>query len=104
MYKKVTTVTEEYSDMPISGNGMKPAAINGNVDPCRLYAPCIRVDIPLMIRLLEYAREDASSDIDLHNLTAKMLEESLEGRVLTMADYEELVGMKEAITPVTPQV
>lgn len=101
MYKKVTTVTEEYSDMPINGNGMKPAAMNGNMEHCKLYAPCVRVDIPLMIRLLEYAREDASSDIDLHNLAAKMLEESAEGKVLTMADYDELIGMKEVTTPQT---
>ena len=47
-----------------------------------------------MIRLLEFAREDASSDMDLHVLTANMLEESEGGRVLTMEDYEELVDVK----------
>lgn len=98
MYKKVTTVTEEYSDMPINGN-VQPTNATGY--PPRNYAPCIRVDIPLMIRLLEYAREDASSDMDLHMLTSRMIEESEEGkgRVLTMADYEELIGMKEVVTP-----
>jgi hypothetical protein len=28
----------------------------------------IKLDIPLLIRLLEYAREDAKTDMDLHNV------------------------------------
>ena len=90
MYKKITTTTEEYADQ-IPGHSYPPM---GNSNSAKKYAPCIRVDIPLMIRLLEFAREDASSDMDLHVLTANMLEESEGGRVLTMADYEELVDVK----------
>jgi hypothetical protein len=29
----------------------------------------ITVDVPLFIRLLEYAREDAQTDMDLHDVT-----------------------------------
>ena len=32
----------------------------------------IRVDIPLFIRLLEYAREDAKDDEDLHRMTERL--------------------------------
>jgi hypothetical protein len=28
----------------------------------------IKLDVPLFIRLLEYAREDAKSDMDLHKV------------------------------------
>lgn len=31
----------------------------------------ITVDVPLFIRLLEYAREDAQTDMDLHNVAEK---------------------------------
>lgn len=90
MYKKVTTTTtEEYGENPM-GSHHNPA--NG----AKKYAPCIRVDVPLMIRLLEFAREDASSDMDLHVLTENMIAMSEYGRVLTMNDYEELVEMDEA--------
>ena len=36
------------------------------------YAPCIRVDVPLMIKLLEYSREESSSDTDLHLIAENM--------------------------------
>jgi len=52
----------------------------------------ITVDIPLFIRLLEYAREDAKTDMDLHNLTEKAIAASETGKTLTMADYDGLVA------------
>ena len=51
----------------------------------------VTVDIPLLIRLLEFAKEDAQTDMDLHNLADNMINLSPEGNTLTMADYEELV-------------
>jgi hypothetical protein len=98
MYKKITTV-EEYSDSmdpslgPVASSAPAAPKNNGNG---KKYAPCIRTDIPLMIRLLEFAREDASSDMDLHALTAEMIAMSEEGRVLTMNDYGELIEAVEA--------
>lgn len=87
MYKKVTTTTEEYSDMPL--NGMPNGTPSYN--DVKAYMPCIRVDVPLMIRLLEYAREDASKDADLHSITENMIDMSANGRVLTMGDYENII-------------
>lgn len=46
----------------------------------------ITMDVPLFIRLLEYAREDAKTDMDLHNLAEKVIFEA-QSRVLTMEDY-----------------
>ena len=52
----------------------------------------ITVDIPLFIRLLEYAREDAKTDMDLHNVAEKAITASETGKTLTMADYDGLVA------------
>ena len=51
----------------------------------------VTVDIPLLIRLLEFAREDAQTDMDLHSLADNLINLSPDGNTLTMADYEELV-------------
>jgi hypothetical protein len=51
----------------------------------------ITVDVPLFIRLLEYAREDAKTDMDLHNVAENAIALSETGRTLTMAQYDELV-------------
>ena len=52
----------------------------------------ITVDVPLIIRLLEYAREDAKTDVDLHNVAEKAVMLSENGATLTMANYDALVS------------
>jgi hypothetical protein len=52
----------------------------------------VTVDIPLLIRLLEYAREDAKTDMDLHSVTEKLIAFSKEHATLTMAQYDAIVG------------
>lgn len=67
----------------------------------------VHLDIPLLIRLLEFAREDAKTDQDLHSLTDNMINLSPDGDMLTMADYAELVtglaGNKEDDIAYDPQ-
>jgi hypothetical protein len=55
----------------------------------------IMVDVPLMIRLLEYAREDAKEDVDLHNVAENLIELSKMGKVLNMDDYSSIVSPDE---------
>ena len=55
----------------------------------------IKLDVPLFIRLLEYVREDAKSDMDLHELTDNIIEMSSGGRVLSMDDYEFVLPTNE---------
>jgi hypothetical protein len=55
----------------------------------------IVVDVPLFIRLLEYAREDAKTDMDLHNVAENIIDLSEEGEVLTMDNYNAIVGTSE---------
>ena len=52
----------------------------------------ITLDVPLFIRLLEYARENAKTDMDLHNVAEKAIAASETGKTLTMADYDSLVA------------
>ena len=52
----------------------------------------ITLDVPLFIRLLEYARENAKTDMDLHNVAEKAISLSETGRTLTMNDYDSLVA------------
>jgi hypothetical protein len=52
----------------------------------------ITMDVPLFIRMLEYAREDAKTDMDLHDVTEKALALSTSGATLTMANYESIAG------------
>jgi hypothetical protein len=51
----------------------------------------VNMDIPLFMRLLEYAKEDAKTDMDLHHLVEKAIELS-KGGSLSMDDYEDLIG------------
>ena len=52
----------------------------------------VTLDIPLFLRLLEYAKEDAKSDMDLHNVTEKAIELSKQGGTLSMNHYSDIVG------------
>jgi len=51
----------------------------------------ITMDVPLFIRLLEYAREDAQTDMDLHNVAENAIKLGLDGETLTMKNYNQLV-------------
>ena len=52
----------------------------------------IKMDVPLLIRLLEYAREDAKADMDLHSVAENLIELSKNDLVLTMTDYDSIVS------------
>lgn len=52
----------------------------------------ITVDVPLLIRLLEYAREDAKTDMDLHNITENLIKYSKIHDVLSMDQYDQIVA------------
>jgi hypothetical protein len=55
----------------------------------------ITLDVPLFIRLLEYAKEDAKTDVDLHTATENALALSETGKTLTMDDYDDIVKQDE---------
>jgi hypothetical protein len=60
----------------------------------------ISVDVPLFIRLLEYAREDAQTDMDLHDVAENIILLAASGKTLTMDDYSSIVGSQEDIAEI----
>lgn len=52
----------------------------------------ITVDVPLLIRLLEYAKEDAETDMDLHHVAERLIAMCQDCDTLTMKDYNNIVG------------
>ena len=55
----------------------------------------ITMDVPLFIRMLEYSKEDAAEDMDLHDVTEKAISLGKERGILQMEDYDEIVGAAE---------
>lgn len=54
----------------------------------------VTLDVPLLIRIMELAREDIKSDAELHHVVEKLLGLKDQG-VLTMQDYDAIVAKKE---------
>jgi len=55
----------------------------------------ITMDVPLFIRMLEYAKEDAKTDMDLHTATEKALKLSKKSGKLTMSNYNTIVTVQK---------
>ena len=55
----------------------------------------VTLDIPLFIRLLEYAKEDAQSDMDLHKVAENITSMAQGGTTLTMEDYDAIVSIQK---------
>jgi len=51
------------------------------------------LDIPLLIRIMEYAKEDAQSDMDLHKVAENIIRLSKGGKTLTMSDYNSILSI-----------
>lgn len=56
----------------------------------------VSLDVPLLLRVLEFARESVQDDMGLHDLAERMIAMSREGP-LTMDDYDNIVGDVEAL-------
>jgi len=57
----------------------------------------VTMDVPLFIRALEYAKEDAQEDMDLHEFAEKAIAATKQQGILQMDDYDMLVGEMEPI-------
>ena len=56
----------------------------------------LTIDIPMFIRLMEYAREDAKTDMDLHNVATNLLK--IKDKTISMADYDQVVQSTDVDT------
>jgi hypothetical protein len=61
----------------------------------------VTLDIPLLIRALELAREDIKTDMDLHRVVERLIDIRNKG-VLTMDDYNFIAGIKEEVMSAGP--
>ena len=57
----------------------------------------ITLDVPLFIRMLEYAKEDAADDMDLHDVATKTIALSKQKGILSMEDYDALIPAEETL-------
>jgi hypothetical protein len=87
---------EETDDQEDSGSGEEEPHYDGSSEEgsgsSEEDAPedVLKMDVPVFLKFLEYARENSKSDEDLHELAEKMIKCSEGGeKTLTMADYEE---------------
>ena len=66
----------------------KPIPEEVKEDPTDLIA----MDVPLFIRMLEWAREDAETDMELHDAAERAIEAVKLRGLLSMEDYTDIVG------------
>jgi hypothetical protein len=52
----------------------------------------VTLDIPLFIRMLEYAKEDAQTDMDLHDAAENAIALNKSKEMLSMEDYNTIIG------------
>jgi len=76
-----------------SGQGYKP---NGHEQMSK--SDVVTMDVPLLIRLLEVAREEIKSDEPLHVIAERLAALSEKGEPLTMDDYESIVPVEKRIS------
>ena len=56
----------------------------------------VKMDVPLLIRALEYAREDVKNDVELHKVVERMIAAAQAGEALNMDDYNMIFGDSES--------
>ena len=57
----------------------------------------VTFDVPLFIRMLEFAREDATDDETLHKITDNIIKMCEDGQVLTMDQYDAIIDVQPEV-------
>jgi hypothetical protein len=83
-------------ESPIDYIGTVSEDINGNIDT-------LTMDIPLFLRLLEYAKEDAKTDLDLHYVTENALKCMQGKNKLSMDCYKNIIPSEEQKSQQEPE-
>ena len=91
-----SSVNEKHQDQPDDeyhelGGKKKKKKIAEEFNPQDI----IKMDVPLFIRMLEYAKEDAKTDMDLHNVTEKLIQMSANSEAVSMDQYDAIVGSEQ---------
>ena len=62
------------------------------------------MDVPLLIRVMEFAKEDAKTDMDLHSAAENMIKLSQDGKILDMTDYDSITLPENQIDELVKKV
>lgn len=93
MYKKIThKIFEEQFDQEPAA---EPKPKWQEWDGLENEEDVIKMNVPLLLRILEWAREEAYRDCDLHEVAERLVELSEYGQVLDMEYYNDIVGYTE---------
>jgi hypothetical protein len=57
----------------------------------------VTLDIPVLIRFLEWAKEEAKDDVAIHQVAAKLIK--MQGKTISMQDYKNVIGDKDEDQP-----
>lgn len=75
---------------------MKRKLIYGLEEMTQKPLDILHLGVPLFIRLLEFSREDAKSDEDLHRMTERLTEACSDGVVVGMEVYDDVTQTTES--------
>ena len=94
--KKASTATEmeevKAKDNKAKNQMEKPKVVKESIEEKRKNpTDYVIMDVPMFIRMLEFAREDATSDMDLHDVAEKLIKLSAQGKPVTMISYDAVV-------------
>jgi hypothetical protein len=90
LFKRKHRPVKETSGMGERGDDWNEETVKEEIDE----TDTVVLDIPLLIRLLELAREDIKTDADLHRVVERLIDIRKKG-TLTMDDYNFVAGLKE---------
>jgi len=98
--KKASTATEmeevKAKDNKAKNQMEKPKVVKESIEEKRKNpTDYVIMDVPMFIRMLEFAREDATSDMDLHDVAEKLIKLSAQGKPVTMKSYDAVVASDE---------
>jgi len=90
------SIDDAYSSiMTILKGGLVKEEVNEEEAEAKDAVDTVTMDVPLFIRMLEFAREDAKADIDLHDVAEKAIEINKSKETLSMQDYEDIIPVME---------
>jgi len=88
---RIFDIFKENDQVPNSDPKPVPAA-EPKADPESNPIDKVTMDVPLLLRIMEYSKEDAQSDMDLHHVVEKLVSLSAGGQSLNMDNYNDIVG------------
>lgn len=92
IFKRKHRPVKETSGMGERGDDWNEETVKEEADK----KDTVMLDIPLLIRVLELAREDIKTDMDLHRVVERLIDIRKKG-MLTMNDYNFIAGLKEEL-------